>query len=327
MNNFREFVTVATPQGADQPVGKWDVVLFTGSYSPITNDEHDRIRQFVENVIRSDKYKDLFSPTVEIGLVFDDEDSDLVTTGTEMMLNNVEKDYITTKFFGLRGFPVSYRRLKWLTLPVPDKDKLPFNASLNYDRLQNDMLTMFYPALESIKKSFDQVNVLIVINPEEPNALPELDHIVTNFEDDTIKIGFMSWRHIAKDTIKQLGDIPVSGDMIKATVLLDHDRPEPEDLKAFSYKYGLKDYVEDVRGLHFRVDGEYYLQAFMTLFPELIVYHDDESNTEYNYRVVMEILKKMYFKDKYVSSYLEQMEAEMTEVAPEPAEDEEEMEF
>ena len=330
MDNFREFITSSPCQKADQPVGKWDVVLFTGNYNPITVDEHDRIRQFVDNVIRNDTYQHLFAPTVELGLVFDDEDDNLAMTESEMVLNNVEKDFITTKFFGLRGFPVSYRRLKWLTIPVPDKDKLKMNAQFKIDEMRDDMLTMFYPALENIKRSFDKVNVLIVVNPSEPNAIPELDHIVTNFEDDTIKIGFMSWRHLSKDKIKELGNVPVNGDMLKAVVLMDHDRPEPEDLKAFAYKYGLKHLIEDIRSVHFRVDGEYYLRAFMTLFPKLIVYEDDETNIEDNYRVVLEILKKMYFKDNYFNQYQIPDSEEVVDIPADEAdggEGEEEIEF
>lgn len=326
MDNFREFVTAAPATVSEQPVGKWDVVLFTGNYNPITVDEHDRIRQFVDNVIRNDSYKDLFSQTVELGLVFDEESNNLAKTEVDMVLNNIEKDYITTKFFGLRGFTVSYRRLKWLTLPVPDKDKLKLNANLTNEQLRDDIMTMFRPALDDIKKKFDQVNVLIVINPEEPNALPELDHIVTNFEDDTIKIGFMSWRHLANDTVKEMSDIPVTGDMLKAVVLMDHDRPEPEDLKSFAFEYGLKDYIDHIRALHFRVDGEYYLEAFMTLFPKLIVYEDDETNIKDNYRVVLEILKKMYFKENYVSAFEEEQNVEEVPAVVEE-EPEEEIDF
>ena len=307
MDNFRNFLGSTPVDRSDYPVGKWDVVLFTGTYGPITRDEHGRIKQFVDNIIRGDKYKHLFSQTIELGLVFDDHDDNVIRTELDMDLNNEEKNFITTKFFGLRGFTVSYRKLKWLTIPIPDKSKLKMNADIKNDKMKGDMMTMYTPALEDIKKNFDQVNVLIVINPEEDNALPELDHILTNFQDDTIKIGFMSWRHIAKDVVKELGNIPVTGDMIKAVVLLDHERPDPQDLKAFAYKYGLKDYIDHIRALHFRVNGEYYLEAFMNLFPDLVVYDDDESNTKENYKVVFEILKKIYFKDNYVSPYVDEI--------------------
>lgn len=304
MDNFRNFLGSTPVDRSNCQTGKWDVVLFTGTYSPITKDEHGRIQQFVNNIIRGDKYKHLFSETVELGLVFDDEDDNTIRTELDMVLNNEEKNFITTKIFGLRGFTVSYRKLKWLTIPIPDKSKLKMNADIKNEKMKGDMLTMYTPALEDIKKNFDQVNVLVVINPEEDNALPELDHIVTNFEDDTIKIGFMSWKHISNNKIKELGNIPVTGDMIKAVVLLDHERPNPQDLKAFAYKYGLKSYIDHIRALHFRVNGEYYLEAFMSLFPDLIIYDDDESNMRQNYKVVLEVLKKTYFKDNYVSPYV-----------------------
>lgn len=323
-SDFREFIR--TPRGDDcdsEPTGKWDVVLFAGVYSPITIDEKDRVDQFVKNVIRNDKYKDLFSDNVDLGLIVDDEDSSKVFSAGSYDLTNDEKEFISGKLFALKVFPVNYRRLKWLTIPIPDKHKLPFNASFTLEETRNELLTMFYPALEKIKESFDNVNILIVIDPDQPNAIPELDHITTNFEDDTIKIGFMSWKHLPKLHIKELGNIPVTGDMIKAVVLMDHDRPYPEYLKSFAYKYKLGHLIEEIRTVHFKVSGEYYLEAFMELFPDVVVFDDDETNKKANYKFIMELLKKMYLKDEYVSEYASEEPLEVplpAETAEEPPE-------
>ena len=301
---FREFIKTPDPASAcNQAVGKWDVVLFAGDFDPITIDEKERLNQFVTNIIRNDKYKDLFSDNVDIGLLVDDEDSSKVFSAGGYALTNQEKEYITGKLFALRVFPISYRRLKWLTIPLPDKHKLHFNAAFTRDNTKDELLTMFYPALEEIKESFDNVNVLIVIDPNQPNALPELDSITTNFEDDTIKIGFMSWKHLPHLRIKELGNIPITGDMIKATVLMDHDRPFPEDLKSFAYKYKMGHMIEYIRTLHFKVSGEHYLEAFMAMFPDIVVFDDDETNKKSNYKFIMELLKKMYLKDGYVSGF------------------------
>jgi hypothetical protein len=303
---FREFLQAPVTQDHNQQVGKWDVVLFAGNFSPITIDEKERINQFVTNIIRNDKYKHLFSDNVDLGLIVDDEDASKVFSAGSYDLTNNEKEYISGKLFALRMFPISYRRLKWLTLPLPDKHKLHFNAAFTQQNTKDELLTMFYPALEEIKESFDNVNILIVIDPNQPNALPELDSVTTNFEDDTIKIGFISWKHLPRIHVKELGNIPINGDMIKATVLMDHDRPDPEYLKSFAYKYKLGHIIENIRTLHFKVTGEHYLEAFMTMFPDIVVFDDDETNKRSNYKFVMELLKKMYLKDEYVSEFTDE---------------------
>lgn len=256
MDSFKEYIQSPCPKSEEEVVGKWDVVLFTGNYNPITKDEHDRINQFVQNVIRGVDYKHLFSETVDVGLIFDEDDDNMLKAEIGKTLTNDEKNFITTKLFGLRGFPISYRRLKWLTFPVEGKEKLPINSHLSQKKLKDDILTMYHPALDQLKRNFENVNILIVVNPEENSYMSDLDGVMTNFEDDTIKIGFMSWKHVAHDEVKELGGIPVTGDMVKALIMLDHDRPEPEELKSFAYMYGLSKYVEHIRALHFRVNGK-----------------------------------------------------------------------
>jgi hypothetical protein len=71
-------------------------------------------------------------------------------------------------------------------------------------------------------------------------------------------------------------------------------------LKSFSYKYRLSKHLDSIRALHFKCHGEKYLLPFMSVFPDLVIYGDEEfEDKKNNYIFVMEILKKMYLGDEY----------------------------
>jgi hypothetical protein len=114
--------------------------------------------------------------------------------------------------------------------------------------------------------------------------------------------------------------------MIKAVCLLDHDKPNPEDLKSFCYKYRLGEYLEAVKSIHFRVGGEKYLEAFMQLFPDVVIYDFHEENREDNYRVIMEIIKKMYLKNDYLETSITLATDDVIAAPSEPTEPEADVE-
>lgn len=316
MENFSSYVHQKY-QSNPEPVGRWDVVLFMGNYDPITKDEHDRIGQFINNIIRNEQFKNLFSDNVELGLIFNDQSEDEVFADKNYILSSDEKEFLTGKLFGLRCFPVNYRQLKWLMLPVKDKNILPFNDE-RFDKAQKPCTfqEMFAPALDSLKEHFDSVNILIVVNPKDMAALAKLDAVTTQFEDDNIKVGFVTWKSNDAEKCRLLGNVPVKGEMIKAICLMDHDRPDPEEIKSFCYKYKLGEYLNHVKSIHFRTGGQKYIDAFMQLFPEIVIYDFDEENKIDNYRVIMEIIKKMYLKDDYMDTSItlaaERPEAQVT---------------
>lgn len=267
---------------------KWDVVLFVGNYDPITKDEFERVKQFVKRVIKGDQ-ADKFAHDIDLGALIN-EQTTAESYFEEMNNTNLsleDKEFITGKLFGLKVFPVNFKQLMWLTLEQLDRD-----GTIGAKEKVDDIV-------KKIQSSFEKANILIVLREEDSHSLKAIGEIIHKFSDKDINIGFMVWKH---DQIKNdiMENIPFSGDLIKAICLMDFDRPAPDELKSFSYKYRLSKHLDSIRSIHLKVQGEKYLFPFTSLFPDLVIYGDEEfEDKKNNYIFVMEILKKMYLGDDY----------------------------
>ena len=292
MTGFRNFF-VASVKGHNQnaptePTKKWDVVLFVGEYNPITKDEYERIKQFVAKVINGDQ-AEKFCHDVDLGVLVNkpsDEES-FFEEKQNYNLTTDEKEFITSKLFGLKMFPVSFKQLMWLTLEQLDRDNTE-GAKEKINEIS-----------EKIQSSFEKANILIVLRESDSHSLTALGEIIHKFSNDNINIGFMVWSHTPIKA-NYMENISCDGDMIKAVCLMDFERPAPDELKSFSYKYRLSKHLDSIRNIHFKVQGEKYLYPFMTMFPDLVIYGDEENeDKKNNYVFVMEMLKKMYLGDEY----------------------------
>jgi uncharacterized membrane protein YgcG len=215
-----------------------------------------------------------------------------------------DKEFITGKLFGLKIFPVNYKQLMWLTMAQEDKER---------DESNNEKVNKI---VSKIQKSFQKANILIVLREDDSHSLKALGEIIHKFSNNDINIGFMVWKH---EPIKNviLENIPMCGDMIKAICLMDFERPMPEDLKSFSYKYRLSKHLDHIRSIHFKVGGEKYLLPFTSMFPDLVIYGDEEfEDKKNNYIFVMEILKKMFLGDEYENKIAEHNDDKRKDILP-----------
>jgi hypothetical protein len=293
--------------------GKWDVVLFPGKYDPITKEEQSRIAQFVNQVIRNPQHACLFSENVELGLIsdFKSEEQKLVDT-IKYEMSFEDKEFITAKIFGYRMFQVNVRDLFWLAVNKSKeiiKTTKVFGADQKFKDEPVDSDQISYPdgvnptfdaSLSELKKTFDNANILVVLDPDTNDFVQDIDDEVVTFEDESLNVGFLVWKNKKEKINRLLGGVPNIGEIIKAIVLMDHDKPDPEDLKSFAFKYNLGNYLSDIRTIHFKVNGEKYPIAFMSVFPQMVIYEIDEDNKMDNYIFVMEMMKKMFLGDEYV---------------------------
>ncbi len=233
--------------------GKWDVVLFPGKYDPITKEEQSRISQFVHQIINNPQHAPLFSDNVEIGVIGDyksDEQKLVDTIKYEMSFE--DKEFITAKIFGYRMFQVNVKDLFWLAV---NKNKEIVKSNKVYGADQNfkneeleDGYQIDYPegvnptfeaSLGDLKKTFDNTNILIVLDPDTNEFVRDIDEEIVTFEDEGLNVGFLVWKNKKEKINKLLGGVPNTNEIIKAIVLMDHDKPDPEDLKSFAFKYNL----------------------------------------------------------------------------------------
>jgi hypothetical protein len=293
MSGFRTFFIGSVKGGQNAPTNtdesqKWDVVLFVGNYDPITKDEHERIKQFVAKVIKGEQAHK-FTHDVDIGVLINEqlEEESYFEEKHNSNLSFEDKEFITGKLFGLKIFPVNFKQLMWLTMEQLDREAT------------QDSKEKINKIVSKIQSSFEKANILIVLREDDSHSLQALGEIIHKFSNNEINIGFMVWKHEpVKNSI--LENIPFSGEIIKAICLMDFERPEPEELKSFSYKYRLSKHLDSIRTIHFKVHGEKYLLPFTSLFPDLVIYGDEEfEDKKNNYIFVMEILKKMYLGDEY----------------------------
>jgi hypothetical protein len=294
MAKFKTYFESVMPSGNtqvnqnNQPVisNKWDVVLFAGDYNPITRDEFIRVNQFVENYVKTTP--DKFSKKVDIGLItnYDDEYENDVSSQMEYNLTIEERNFISTKFFGLKLFPINFEKMLHLLRNDPDGTSDPeFMVEVN------DMIV-------ELKNSFHGSNVLVVLRPEDARDIQQLEQISEVIRSG-LNIGFLVWNHDPHTQNKLFGrNVPVNGDIVKAITLLDLERPNPEEIKSFAYKYKLQDWLNEIKHIHFKVNNDRYIIAFRSIFPELIISDGcDDSVIESNAKVAMEMLKKMYLKN------------------------------
>jgi len=288
--------------------GKWDVVLFPGNYDPITREEQSRISQFVNTIIRNQQFSHLFNENVEIGVISDykNDDEKLIDT-IKYQMSFEDKEFITAKIFGYRMFQINIEDLFWMAI---NKNKDIVKSNKVFGSEQNfhddgqiehpeDVEPTFDASLGDLKKTFDNTNVLIVLDPDTMEYANDLDEEIVSFEEEGLNIGFLVWKNKKEKINKLLGGVPNNNEMVKAIVLMDHDKPDPEDLKSFAFKYNLGNYLSDIRTIHFKVNGEKYPIAFMSIFPKMVIYDEDEDNKMDNYIFVMEMLKKMFLGDDY----------------------------
>lgn len=292
MVGFRSFF-ISSVKGNHAPTQtseteKWDVVLFVGDYNPITRDEHERIKQFVAKIIKGDQ-SHKFCHDVDLGVLVNqqlDEES-FFQEKDNFDLSVHDKEFITSKLFGLKMFPVNFKQLMWLTLEQLDRDNTE-GASDKIEKIS-----------KKIQSSFEKANILIVLRESDGHSLKALGEIIHKFANSDINIGFMVWRHTIENN-PIMENLPCDGDIVKSLCLLDFVRPEPGELKSFSYKYKLSNHLDSIRSLHLKCQGEKYLLPFMSVFPDLVIYGDEEfEDKKNNYIFVMEILKKMYLGDEY----------------------------
>ena len=301
MSTFKTYFS--SMGGNNQPqngkTDQWDVVLFSGTYDPITRDEHEKIKEFIKTVIQDGQHKGKFSPNVEFGLICNEEKSSQSTILDKFKFNlsNEEKEFISAKIFGLRMFPLSFKDLLLIS---------------NNEEIYSDKETSFNDSITNLKKSFQRANILIVLNHEDFPDNKITDEITKKFSDEDLNIGFITWTPKKSTPIEFLGNVAMTGQIIKAICLMDFERPNPEQIKSFCYKYKLANILDLVRTIHFKVMGEKYLLAFRALFPDLTIFGDEEEDDkDTNYIFIMELLKKMYLREGYQNRVADrQLEAE-----------------
>lgn len=291
MSNFRTFFGsmggVNNQPVANGTTDQWDVVLFSGTYDPITRAEHEKITSFIKDVIKDSKNADKFSKDIEIGLICNEEKTSqtAILDKFKYNLTHDEKEFITAKFFGLRMFPLSFKDLVLMA---------------NNENLYSDKVDSINAAIANLKKSFQKANILIVLNPNDFPNVSSFEEITKKFADEDLRIGFMTWNPKESTPIEFMGNDKPTGQVIKAICLMDFERPNPDQLKSFCYKYKLANILDLIRTIHFKVMGEKYLIAFRALFPDLTVYGDEEEDEkDNNYIFMMELLKKMYLRELY----------------------------
>jgi hypothetical protein len=292
MSNFKTFFgSVGGTAGQTPPIAntndQWDVVLFSGTYDPITRDEHEKIKTFIVKVMQDPKNKDKFSKDIEIGLICNEEKTSqtAILDKFKYNLTHDEKEFITAKFFGLRMFPLSFKDLVLMA---------------NNQDMYTDKVDSVNASILNLKKSFQKANILIVLNPTDFPNVNALDEITKKFADEDLNIGFITWQPKESTPIEFMGNEKPTGQVIKAICLMDFERPNPDQLKSFCYKYKLANILDLIRTVHFKVMGEKYLIAFRALFPDLTVYGDEEEDEkDNNYIFMMELLKKMYLRELY----------------------------
>jgi hypothetical protein len=284
MNNFRSYYSVSKREEANRFDDKWESVLFTGEFNPITRDEYARINQFNRDIIGSEVHGKKFSEEVDLGLILDhrEEPDQIAEDKLNHQLNVNEKSYIATKFFGLKTFPINLTELLWLTHSNNHKKDIEEQQGL----------------IKEFQRYFHNTNVLIVLRPEEKMFMNEFDEMKPLFKDEYLNIGFMIFEHDKVMSNDYLKKIPCDSNMIKAICLLDYEKPYPEALKTFAHKYKLEDYLDFIKTIHFKCRGERYDLAFQSLFPSLKLNENDEQLTiESNAKVALNLLKAMYTKN------------------------------
>lgn len=272
-----------------QQAPRWDVVLFAGDYNPITKEEYSRVRQFVNKYLKAPENVGKFNKKVDLGLLIDYENNkdNALTNMENYTLSFEERNFISTSLFGLKIFPIKFDEMIYLL----KSSREDFEAKQELQAKVNEMVL-------SLKQAFYSTNVLIVLRPEHVKDLGNLEDIVA-LAKEGINIGFVIFKHQPISNNDIFGNtIPITGDIIKAICILDRDKPNPEYLKAFVHKYKLSHIFESIKRIHFKVDNSNYILPFRLVFPDISTFNNEDTASEWNARVVLEMLKNMYLKSE-----------------------------
>jgi len=281
MNDFKKFYAEKTGETFE----KYNVVLFVGEYNPITYDEYDRIQQFVDKVIKNPEFTNIFDDSVDVGLIINaDKNAEKFTIEKKYNLSFDERNYLTTKIFGLKSIPID----------LDDLELTQHLASEDEDKLK----ALLFKIAEELKKVFHKCNILIVLRSQDENIKESFYELKATYEmnpETQSKIDLVIFNH--KPHVPQSINIPCNGEMVKAITLLNADKPLPEDLKTFAAKYGLLDFIDQIRKIHFKSEGYRYSLAFELVFPKMNLFTtQDEASKEANMVFMMDLLKEMYLK-------------------------------
>jgi hypothetical protein len=196
----------------------------------------------------------------------------------QMSLTFEERNYLTSKLFGLKLFPINFNEM--FTLAKADKkEKLDMSA--------NKAATFF-------KENFHNANILVVLTPHEAQFIKEAKKIIHALAEKDVNVGFMIYDGKVSDGEGYFASLPNKCDMVKACCLMDAERPNPETLKTFAAKYKLSDSLGYIKEMHFKTKNDKYELAFNHLFPEIKLHETNNEDTKSNMRIVMEMIKKMY---------------------------------
>ena len=256
--------------------GKWNVILFTGDYNPITRIEFMRIKGYINEVVTPDKSRK-FSKDIDIGLLAE-KNEQTIDNDVKINLSLEERQFITGKLFGLKLFPIDFNDLFNLA-KIGARDKMNKEVSKYANFL---------------KEKFENANILIVLRPNEQIILNEKNTIIDAFRDNDVKIGLTIFDYNFKTPSQYFGSMPINGNMIKACCLLDNERPDPKALKVFSSKYSILENLDYIKVMHFKTKNENYDLAFTYLFPDIIVTGSKVEDKVTNTKLVMEMIKSMY---------------------------------
>lgn len=314
---------------------KWDVILFYGEYNPITKKEINTIKEFIKNFNIN---KNVQIGLITNDLINVDSNY-YIKKKINYELTFEEKKYITTKFFGLKLFGFDLEKVidllnlkKIYKVENNQKNIIDNNKSINYqnkyfflgnnekqlpldinDKNKDDIIKDINIALKEyidkfiflFKNNFYSNNILIVMPKEDFINIDELMDI-TEFTSDKINLGFTFWNYknniMNDESYKIFGNfLPITGDMIKAIVLLNYEKPNPENLRNFCHKYKISHLFNEIKNIHFKLNNDNYYLAFDYLFPEINInsYNKDIDleTKKTNLLFIMEMLKEMYIKD------------------------------
>lgn len=332
---------------------KWDVILFAGEYNPITRKEFLKILDFI---YKNKKNENIIDHKTLLALVsFHKENSQSIeqkiNEKLSFSLSFEERNFITSKFFGLKLFEINnintllYLLHKKFSTSKENKHHLEYHSYNSH--IVKDTNKQHYASLEtSIKNNLlYKKSVFITPNNQLPQENPlhkdeeeELVKIINNFKnfiqknfvgtrilivldrnlhsDLTVlsklnhffngdfELGILFWDDPVEYENKKINElkIPITGEMIKAIVLLDYEKPTADNLKYFSHKYKLHHLLNEIKQIHMKFNNENYHLIFKYLFPPILISKkDNEDIDEINYIVLMKMLSEMYLnRNKYL---------------------------
>jgi hypothetical protein len=259
----------------NKPEPVWDTILFVGKYNPITKSDWQRIKLFKNGFIPKNKEK--FKDKIHVGLLTD-VDGTANDNDRNSDLTYEERNFISTKFWGLRMYQINLTELIW---------------TLNTDSLKND----FYNQAETFSKFlinyFNKSNILIVIDDNYPTNKHNLKKISEVLSVGEVKVGFVSFNTPENNAESNYyNDIPINCEFIKAACLLDLEKPDPLYLKDFCAKHKLLNHLNKIKSIHFKCRNENYRDLFKELIPPVTT--NELQKGEENILVLFEILKNMY---------------------------------